>query len=160
MTILSASSTLAKQMDMVYLGNHWHASLKDLLTAVTPEEAVKRPAQGGHTIYEILQHLQYSAEEVAFRLRGRDGRWDEARSWVETPSSLTEEQWQHTIRRYEETRQTFRDTAVGLGDKALLQAQPERQFPFDLVSQLIHHEAFHAGQIAYLRRLHGREAIL
>ncbi|HZG76468.1 MAG TPA: DinB family protein [Paenibacillus sp.] len=160
MSTFTAGSALAKQMDMVYHRNHWHASLKDLLAAVTPEEAVKRPTQGGHTIFEIVHHLLYSAEEVTFRLRGREGQWDESRSWVETPSSLTDDDWQRTIRQYEEARQTFRDTAVGLGDEALLQAQPERQSPYDLVQQLIHHEAFHAGQIAFLRRLHGKEAIL
>jgi len=160
MTTLTPSASLAKQMDMVYEGNHWHASVKDLLAAVTPEDAVKRPIQGGHTIYEILHHLIYSAEEVTHRLRGRAGQWDESRSWVETPASLTDDEWQSTIRLYADTRRTFRDAAVQLGDEALLQAAPERQSPCDLVQQLIHHEAFHAGQIAYLRRLHGKEAVM
>jgi len=59
MSTFTAGSALAKQMDMVYHRNHWHASLKDLLAAVTPEEAVKRPTQGGHTIFEIVHHLLY-----------------------------------------------------------------------------------------------------
>ncbi|WP_338016906.1 DinB family protein [Paenibacillus antri] len=147
-------------MDMVFVGNHWHASLRDLLMAVPPEEAIARPSQGGHTIYELLHHLMYSAEEVTHRLRGRAGQWDEARSWVENPVSLSDEEWSRTIQKYEDTRQTFRDAAVQLGDEALLECPPERQSKYEIVQQLIHHEAFHAGQIAYLRRLHGKEALL
>ncbi len=152
--------SLAKQFEMIYERNYWHASLRDLLATVTPDEAIRRPVQGGHTIYEILHHLLYSAEEATHRLGGRPDQWDEARSWVETPDALTEEEWQETIGRYDDTRRAFRDAASGLGDAALLAADASRPTPYDLVQQLLHHEAFHAGQIAYVRRLHGREAIL
>jgi len=152
---------LAKQFDMIFLGNHWYAPLQDLLAAVSAEEAIRRPSQGGHTIYELLHHLMYSAEEATRRLRGLPEQWDESRSWVETPASLTAEAWSELIERYAEVRRTFRETAVSLGDEAfLLGANPERPAPYDLVQNLLHHEAFHAGQIAYIRRLHGREPIL
>jgi len=157
---ITPASLLAKQFDMIFHSNHWYASLQDLLHAVTPEEAIQRPIQGGHTIFELLHHLMYSAEEVTERLRGRPSQWDESRSWVETPASLSAEAWSRLIERYAEVRQTFREAALSLGDEAFLVTDPERPSPYDLVQNLLHHEAFHAGQIAYVRRLHGREAIL
>ncbi|HZG58603.1 DinB family protein [Paenibacillus sp.] len=159
-TTLYPGASIARQMDMIYHGNHWHASLKDLLGAVSADEAIRRPPQGGHTIYEIVQHLAYSAEEVTERLRGREGRWDESRSWVETPTTLAEDAWRQTIEALEQARNAFRDQALALGDEALLDAQPGAPSKYELVQQLIHHEAFHAGQIAYLRRMHGKVAIL
>ncbi|WP_309123172.1 DinB family protein [Paenibacillus sp.] len=152
--------SLAKQFEMIYERNHWYAPLRDLLAAVTPDEAIRRPVQGGHTIYEIVHHLLYSAEEATHRLGGRPSQWDEARSWVETPAALTAEEWQATIGRYDDTRRAFRDAAFKLGDAALEAADANRPAPYDLVQQILHHEAFHAGQIAYIRRLHGREALL
>jgi uncharacterized damage-inducible protein DinB len=73
---------ITKQMNMIFHGNHWHASIKDLLQSISPEVAAKRPTQGGHTIYEIVHHLAYSAEEIVSRLQGNPGRWEEEQSWV------------------------------------------------------------------------------
>lgn len=154
------SALVSRQMEFVYHGNHWHASLNDLLNAISPRIAEWRPAQGGHTIFEIVHHLAYSAEEVAFRLRGRPSRWEEAESWVATPSPLSDAEWSAAVKRYADARAGFERAAVSLGDEALLKSSPERTAPYDTVLQFIHHEAFHGGQIAYLRRLYGCEALL
>ncbi|WP_438447323.1 DinB family protein [Gorillibacterium sp. sgz5001074] len=149
-----SGAPLADQMSMIYEGNDWHASLRDLLRSVTEEQAAWKPAQGGHTIYEVLAHLAYSATEVASRLRGGQPAWNEAASWVQTPAGLTAGDWEAAITRYEEARQALASAIAAMTPEQLSASRGEGRGTFGaMAQQVVHHEAFHAGQIALLRRL-------
>jgi len=156
----SLLDSILQQMAMVYEDNHWHAPLQRLLATVDADLAARRPAQGGHTIYELVHHLAYSMEEVSFRVSGRPGQWIETESWVAAPDALTPERWQASLDRLAAARDAFRSALSALDEETLARPSGDRPSPFELALQLIHHEAFHAGQIAYIRRLFGYEAVM
>lgn len=146
---------------MIYEGNHWHASLGELLRSLSAEQAAWRPEQGGHTIHEVLAHLAYSATEVASRLRGGKPEWDEARSWVTTPAGLTDADWDAEIVRYEAARSGLAEAVAALTPGELAADRGEGRSTYgEMAQQLVHHEAFHAGQIALLRRLQKQPALM
>lgn len=158
---LSLTDLIHKQMEFVASNNSWHASLTELLDSVTPEEAVWRPEGGGHTIYELAVHLAYSAEEVISRLQGNTPQWHEDQSWVQSPQPLTADAWESLKARIIRARQKLAEKVADMGDQRLEAPREGNKPPFlDLMLQIIHHEAFHAGQIALLRRQQGKAALL
>jgi len=153
--------SFTNQMKMIYEGNSWHASLRDLLRSVTAEQAAWRPEQGGHTIHEILNHLTYSATEVTSRFRTGEAGWDEAASWVTTPPAFTDAEWESAIARHEVARDALAAAINNLSEEALSAKRNDGRPSFrDMAQQVIHHEAFHAGQIALLRRLQQQAALM
>jgi uncharacterized damage-inducible protein DinB len=145
------------QMAMIYEGNDWHASIRDLLRSVTPEQAVWRPEQGGHTICEIVNHLAYSASLAALRLQGEEATWDNEASWVFSPASMTETEWHEAVDRYDAARQALISVLGQLEEDSQDSGNMKLR---DLAQQIIHHEAFHGGQISLLRRLQQQEALM
>ncbi|WP_274362461.1 DinB family protein [Paenibacillus thermotolerans] len=158
---LSLTHLIQKQMEFVANNNSWHASLIELLESVTPEEAVWRPEGGGHTIYELAVHLAYSVEEATSRLQGNTPQWIEEQSWVQSPQPLTADEWESAKARVVQSRQKLAETVADMGDSRLEAPREGNKPPFmELVLQIIHHDAFHAGQIALLRRQQGKAALM
>jgi len=155
------SASLIDQMRMIYEGNNWHASVRDLLRSVTAEQAAWRPEQGGHTIHEIVAHVTYSASIVAARLREGEAVWDEALGWIMTPSTFTNNDWEAAISSYEDARNDLASAIAAMSHEQLAADRGKGRGTYnDMAQQVIHHEAFHAGQIAMLRRLQQQTALL
>lgn len=147
------------QLELALNENGWHPPLHQLVEATTPEQAAWRPPHGGHTVWEIVHHVAYSNENVAARLRGEKPGWDEASNWVRTPDAISREQWAEAVARLRRSGGAFADAVRALDDAALT-APKDGKKPLDVVHQVIHHAAYHAGQIAYLRRLQGEEPLM
>ncbi|MBE3591258.1 MAG: DinB family protein [Firmicutes bacterium] len=151
---------LLEQMDSTWAASHWHAPLAQLLERTTAAQAAWRPPQGGHTIHEIVVHLDYSAREMASRCKGGPRRWDESQSWVATPEPLTEAAWRETVRSFEEHRRELAEAVAALTDEQLAAPAYHGRPLLRHLSEVIQHEAYHAGQIAYIRRMLGEEPLM
>ncbi len=156
----SLSEYIVQQIRYVAESSSWHAPTDQLLSGVTAEQAIWRPAEGGHTIYEIVNHLAYSAREVASRCRGNAGKWEEDQSWVTTPSTLSQAEWESKVEELKAARRDLCDVLASMDNHALLAPIREDYTLLAQALQIVHHEAFHAGQIAYLRRLQGLEPVM
>lgn len=151
---------LVRQLEVTWAENNWFAALAQLLEHTTAEQAVWRPSTGGHTIYELVRHLAYSEQEVTARLGGRPPQWDSALGWPQTPAALTTEQWQATIADMQSSHQRFAAAIAALDDETLIAPREVGRRYLDLAQEVIAHEAFHGGQIAYIRRLQGLTALM
>jgi uncharacterized damage-inducible protein DinB len=141
-------------------GDAWYGpSLELLLADVTPEEAVAHPIAGAHSIQEVVLHVGAWLGEVASRLRGNApsppeaGDWprlegDPASSWPRARARVVaaDAEVRAAIGAFSETRL---DESVGdvrdapLGTGVSFEA---------MLMGLAQHNAYHAGQIALLKR--------
>ena len=131
-------------------GDLWHGpSLWELLEDVTPDVAAAKPLPGSHSIWEIVLHLNTWVEKAIGALDGIViPTWPFPEDWPQPEGDwkTAQQDFGLAIRRLGRSLETAND--------AILQAiVPGRSFTFDyMLDGLVQHSAYHAGQIAMLKR--------
>jgi uncharacterized damage-inducible protein DinB len=155
-----APSRLADQLERAFRGGAWHGpALMELLADVDLELARWRPWASGHCIAELVGHLTYWLEEVRRQLQGEAPRQGEPGSdWCLPPDS--EASWQALLARLEEAHGQLRTAILQLPEGRLDEARSGADTTLrGLLLGTLQHNAYHGGQIAWLRKLaeSGRE---
>jgi len=147
-----------------YDGQPWYGkALRKLLVEVTVEQAAARPIAGAHSIWQQVLHA-IAWRQVACRLlRGETvGELSDAQNWPEPPGSDAAgcdapdshaAAWQQTLDELAQTQYDLEAALEGLTDERLQEeVSYVKPFPlYRLLHGIIHHDAYHAGQIALLR---------
>lgn len=141
-------------------GDPWHAgSIASLLEDVTALEAAARPIPGAHSIWQLVLHMTGWVEEVRLRVAGAPAgdpamgdwprvgpvgraRWEVARTALFTAYRALER---------DVARMSARDIALPTIDPRN-PATGEGMSRYVTIHGVIHHAAYHAGQIALLKR--------
>ena len=147
-------------MERVHGGDAWHGpSVLGALEGVTASMAAARPAEGAHSIWEIVAHLTGWRREVARRAGGANARDPVEGDWPVVPDP-TDGNWSATLERLQQSHAELvaavralkpdqlerhvgddRDPALGTGTSLYV-----------TLHGLVHHDAYHAGQISLLKR--------
>lgn len=130
--------------DMAQNGN-WVPSWTDSLAALTPDEALWRPAEGCHSIWQELAHVVFWRQ---VNLRWMHGGPAATAEEVEQrdfmlPSVTDESAWKATVAEFDRTQS---EIAAAIQD-------PENdvsRVPYHLI-----HDAYHLGRITQLRAMQG-----
>ncbi len=158
---MSETHRIADLMMAVVEGDPWHgSSAVALLTQVSCEEATSRLAPGAHSIWELVLHMTGWADEVRARLDGKAAGAPRAGDWPDI-DEVTPAAWARAQRDFAQSHARLaaalratrderldtpvldhRDAAAGTG-----------QSHYATVHGLVHHTAYHAGQVALLARL-------
>ena len=151
---------LADQLRRGFDGDPWHgSSLARILADVDAPAAAARPLPAAHAIWEIVLHVTGWTREVTRRLGGAPPAPPPEGDWPEV-GPATPERWRAALddlaaahaqleravaglppARWRERVGTPRDIEAGT---AVTCAQ--------LVNGLVQHDAYHAGQIALLKK--------
>jgi hypothetical protein len=155
-TGLNAESLrIADQLRRALSGDAWHGpSLRELLADVRAEQAAARPLPSGHTIWELVLHidaymrgaLEAAGGGVMPKIYGTEKDWApiadfSAAAWAEARDQLLQggERLAHGIE--------------GFADSRLKDTVPGRDYDFYyLFHGVVQHGLFHGGQIAMLKR--------
>ncbi len=156
----ATGSWLQDQLVRGHRGDPWHGwSVARILEGVHAAGAAARPLHGAHSIWEIVLHMTGWTREAARRIEGgspaepADGDWpgvgdptperwiaaldDLGRAHAELEralAALPEADW-HQL------PSAPRDPSIGTGVT-----------PAQLVNGVVQHDAYHAGQIALLKK--------
>lgn len=137
------------------LGPAWHGdSLLKVLKDVSAEGDLQSAGGGVHSVWEILQHVAVWERVVRQRLLGRDpGPVPDSEDWpdVEWKGS---ESWEPALERLREETDRLSDTILQMPEARLLEEAPGQHVTnYQMIHGIIHHNIYHAGQIALLRKL-------
>jgi uncharacterized damage-inducible protein DinB len=145
---------LLAQMDHTYQEGGWFVPLEVALKGLTAAEATWRPAQGAHSIWEIVSHMTYWKEIYVARINGEPppAKRVSNEETFET-GSVDEADWEQTISRFHASSRALRAIAER-GEEALDQELREESVAL-AVASLVMHDANHVGQIIYIRKLQG-----
>ena len=151
----SESLRIADQLSRAFSGDPWHGSpLLELLDGVTAEQACVRPLPSGHTIWDLVLHIEVyvrAAREATAgipmpKLFGTEKDWPapvdvSPKAWADAMSQLFQSagELQKAIEQFPETR--------------LKDIVPGREYDFYyLLHGIVQHSLYHGGQIALLKR--------
>jgi hypothetical protein len=142
-------------------GDPWHGDAAAMiLRDVTFATAAKQPPGDVHSIWGIVRHMTAWTEEVGRRLDGLPARELEAGDWP-SPTGFTEGDWRRDVAALVHAHHRVLEKVRPLSDR-YLHASPEE--PRDraagsgvsryvLLHGLAQHHAYHAGQIAVLKKI-------
>ena len=139
-------------------GDGAHASVEKALEGLPPTLRGVRPAEGTHSVYELLEHMRIAQEDI---LRYTiDAAWESppwpSGYWPEEGGEVTEEIWESTRSRFfsdlDEVVELAEDTSI---DLAAPIPHGEGRTWLREILLVADHNAFHGGQIVLVRKLLG-----
>ena len=156
---MTRKEALIETVKRSFDGHAWHGpALADALADVTAEEAMYRPAESVHSIWEIALHAAAWAGEVANRLDGNPPGEPAAGDWPEIDLDAG---WEDAVQLIFNARDDLLaairdqseedlDLPVGTGEDPALGTGFTR---YGMVVGLTQHNAYHGGQIVILKKL-------
>ena len=129
-------------------------SLDALLDGVDAEQAAARPIAGAHSIWELVLHLAVWDEVCARRLRGEavDQTTGSPGDWEEV-GAKTPEAWREALARLTRAQDELLAALAALAPTAFDEPSPGRSWSqYTQAHGTLHHDLYHAGQIALLRK--------
>ncbi len=141
------------QHDRVMHGDAWHGDpIWQILDGISAECAAARPVADTHSIWEIVLHMKFWDGVAARRLAGERAGVDEALNFPASPEP-TELNWQKTREEFRASNHELRKAVAKLDPARLdeLSAAGKRTY-YDEAHGVVHHDLYHAGQIALLKK--------
>ncbi len=158
------AARLVDQFERAHDGDPWHGSpVKAILKGVTAEEAAKKPAGGAHSIWELVLHMTGWRNEAAARATGKPAGDPAGGDWPKV-GAPTAERWKAALAALDESHQNLAKVVRDISDEELLKPtnDPRNRAAgtgvsyYELLHGIVQHDAYHAGQIAILKKIGSR----
>jgi uncharacterized damage-inducible protein DinB len=158
---VSEGDRLIDQLKRAHDGDPWHGSpIKEILKGVTAEQAAKRPPNGTHSIWELVLHATGWRNEVARRASGAPAQEPEAGDWPNV-GDPTPQRWTEALAALDASHARLVDVVRGMTEAQLQQPTNDprnRELGtgvsyYELFHGIVQHDAYHAGQIAILKKM-------
>ena len=156
MSALREVDRLADLLTQTYAGDAtggaWYGpALRPLLDGVSPGSAARRPLPGRHTIWELVLHLAANIDFVLARLGGRALELSPEADWPPAPEP-TAAAWAEALAALDARYEALLARVRALSDEQLAGPVVGRPYPvYAMLHGIIHHNVYHAGQVALLR---------
>jgi uncharacterized damage-inducible protein DinB len=157
------SSRLIDQFTRAHDGDPWHGSpVKAILEAVTAQQAATRPANGAHSIWALVLHITGWRNEVADRAMGKPSGEPAAGDYPEV-GDPTPARWKAALDALDASHENLVKVVRGISDERLLKPTNDPRNAaagtgvsyYELLHGIVQHDAYHAGQIAILKKVLG-----
>jgi hypothetical protein len=151
---MNVSQRMKNELERAHYGEAWHGpALRLTLAGVTAEMALARPIPGAHSIWEIVTHVGVWLSEARQRL-GREAKdLSPSQDWPLIDGG-SEGAWQRTLAALDEAHGQLRDAIGGLSEEQLRAKVGGTEYSaYFMLEGAIQHHAYHAGQIALLKKM-------
>ena len=150
---MSEAERIANLHRCAFDGFSWHGPhVFEVLEGVDAARAARKPANGAHSIWEIVLHIRAWEEIVLRRLRGELVEPKTEQDWPPVAGS-GEGAWKAALVALRETHDELNRAIAGLDDSALERVTAGgRTSYYVLAHGAVHHALYHAGQIAILKK--------
>ncbi len=141
-------SVLLAQLKSTHDVQEWFVPAIKALDGLSVEQANWKPGAGDHSIAQLVNHLIFWNGRQLARFKGEPpaaygGHNDETFVPADDPSS-----WSSAVRRLDDVMTAW-EAAVEKADDAKLQSW------YSTIAHISTHNAYHTGQILYIRKLQG-----
>lgn len=151
------SSLIADELRRAFDGEAWHGDpLFEILGGVTAKQAAAHPIKNAHSIWELLLHISAWEKAVQTRMTGVAVALEGEENFPPVADS-GEAAWQTALAHVRRTHSELVSAVEKFPEDSLRHPVPGKQgahydFAF-MLHGLAQHAAYHAGQIALLKKL-------
>lgn len=159
--MITVRDLLSIHLEDTFARERWHPTLDAAVWGLTADQAAWKPSLERHSIWQIVRHLTHWKRGVLQALTGDAPDFERMtrEDWVEVAGDQAA--WEADVRALHDIYAEFRQRLEVLGDEGLQRAvRSYRQSaePVVIARRLLGvftHDAYHSGQIQYLRALQG-----
>ena len=146
-TPATLKSILLEQLRTTHNVEDWFVPINIALQGVTAEQAKWMPGPGSHSVGQLANHLLFWDTDSLARFKGEtppkfSGNNDE------TFNNFDAKQWDDTVKKLDQVLTEW-EQAVEAADDKKIEANAS------LIAHVGAHNAYHVGQILYVRKLQG-----
>lgn len=138
---------LLEQLHSTHDKKDWFVPIMVAVQGVTPEQAKWTDNHGNHSIGQLVNHLAFWDGRALERFKGEKPRTYSGNN-DETFNSFDSKAWAETVNRLDTVMKAW-EKAVEDADDAKVRASAS------LIAHIGAHNAYHVGQIIYIRKLQG-----
>ncbi len=151
---------LADLVERVVEGDPWHGpTVVALLDGMPARDAAAHVVPGAHSIWELVLHMTGWAREVQARLTGEAAGEPAGGDWPAV-RDVSPAAWAAAVAALVDSHRALAAAVRASDDRALATPVVDRRDPaagtglsrYLTLHGLVHHTAYHAGQIALLKR--------
>lgn len=145
---------ILEQLRRTYDGDAWYgASFRALLADVDAATAAARPIPTAHTIWELVRHVTVWLDAVRRRLAGEHVEYAHDADWPAMPATPSRDAWLGTLDLLEQAQRALEHALERMPAAALHDPVPGRHYTAAVMLHgVVQHAAYHAGQIALVRK--------
>lgn len=143
-----------KQIQRAFEGEAWHGpALLESLEGVNAHMAKRRWVDGVHSIWEIALHTVAWKRAVTLWLQGEQYKVEEDENFP-SPDEGDETEWQHVLTTLKVAQAELLAVVARLTNEQLYETPPpwRKTITSDYLFGIVHHDLYHAGQIALLKK--------
>jgi uncharacterized damage-inducible protein DinB len=153
---MTETTRIADQLRRAFHGDAWHGdALLEILNGVTAAQASARPITHAHTIWELVLHMTAWDGAVRRRLSGEAVELSDEQNFPPVKDT-SETAWRKAVDRVRQVHDELVHAVSEFPDARLDDRVPGKQGAHYTYYYMLHgvaqHEAYHAGQIALLKK--------
>ena len=150
---MSEISFIVNQLKIAFDGEPWHGpAVMEILEGVDGKTAASRPINHAHSIWELVIHLAGWEHVVCQRLQGQIATLNDAQNFGHLDST-TEQSWQSALAILRQNHAQLIKLVSALPEARLTDRVPGKDYDVRfMLYGAVQHAAYHAGQIAILKR--------
>lgn len=146
-TSATLKSILLEQLRTTHNVEDWFVPINIALQGVTAEQAKWTPGAGSHSVGQLANHLLFWDTDALARFKGEtppkfSGNNDE------TFNNFDAKQWDDTVKKLDQVLTEWEKAVEAADDKKIEESA-------SLIAHVGAHNAYHVGQILYVRKLQG-----
>ncbi|MBN1682150.1 DinB family protein [Candidatus Bathyarchaeota archaeon] len=149
---MKETKVLYDQIESTFKGKSWHGpNLIQLLEGVTAETANLHPILKRHSIWELVNHMNYWMQIALKDLNEFESPIMEGKEdWSFT--GISENEWQISVTALEKTVNRLLIVLTNFSETKLNEKVPNKNYTYRyLLFGVLNHNLYHMGQIAVLK---------
>jgi len=141
------------ELQSIYYANAWHGpALKEVLAEVTAAKAKAKPIKDGHSIWELVLHINGWNKVFLLALAGKSASEPEQGDFP-IINDTSEEAWQKVLAELDQDYKSLLSALSKLKDEQLNEQVIDKDYNLRLFLRgTINHNVYHTGQIALLKK--------
>lgn len=140
-------SILLEQFQTTWNHEDWFVPVKQSLEGLSAKQAMWKPSDSSHSVGELAYHLLFWNKHSLDKFNGKNPP-DFTGNNTETFTAFTEATWATTVQQLDEVMKGW-ETAIRTADETKLKDW------YSTIAHISAHNAYHTGQILYIRKLAG-----
>lgn len=140
-------SVLLEQLVTTHNKNDWFVSPSKAVEGLTPEQVSWKDGKGNHSIGQLAYHLVFWNSQELAKFKGEPPSKFSGNN-EETFDKFDAKTWEDTVKKLDQVMTELEKFVESATDEQLAKFGPE-------IAHIGTHNAYHTGQIIYIRRLQG-----